>query len=1012
MKSVRESCVPRPEVLKSDLEDAIFAADFGRVVEGGYADVYQDPVRFFRNTHPAIPLKKVVKTIFDRLADPSEAGAVIRLSTGFGGGKTHTLIALWHLARNISSKTLGTELLPAAGRPVEVVVAGFDGERAGTEVCGRHNGLETHSLWGELAFQLGQKTGYAKVKSVDNPDTVPDSALIRSFLPQNKPALILLDELVKYMAKLSERANKSLLAFIGSLTSEIVGRSQSVLVITDPAGQPSYQGEAEELARVMQSLEASRQLEDILGRKMSNFDPIGGESAQVIIRRLFESVDGSAAQEISAEYFNAYKRVVSEYPELLPAEAATADYANRIVQCYPFHPRLLETTQDRLGVLQDFQKSRGILRLFARILRDIWDSKSDIPLVTAGELDWTSDRIQADLLQRLKRDNFKPAVDADIVRHASQLDTDSSTDVHGRVASALLLESLQLTDTAAMDKSELTLAVMRPSDVGSEPGDAIDRLMSVCWHTYKDNSGLRFQFRYEPNINKLVEERAGRIPKEDAKAAVLTLAQNYFKGHTFKLVAYPGSPQAVQDSADLKLVLSDSEQLAQAVCDYEDNSNPDAKRPRRFRNAIFGIAPTPASLEDAIQDMRRLIAAEDIMKEQKKGQLKDQVNALIALLRKRANLRAVRSFNRVVFQGRPSVTLSEKFLVSEESGLGSVNGQAKLKEFLDENSLVYQPNDALDVDLLVELMKGATPSLDHQGAYPANSVHERALAYNGLRLMLNENPVRDAILKAVKGGKLVVRLLNGNTYDKVGCVTGTQDNRMRVEGSELKTLKLDADALLAPPDAICAADWTKVAEDVGKEELLTIEEAAQQKGTTTQKIDDATLIGQLDYTTRDGKKVITVNEKYHRWRPSSPGRVSSSTWEETISYADKRPLLKLSFRANNPDVANELIAYAQPFSAKSINLSVNVGGQAKDGGTVNFAASNLKHNSALKPIELAKTLLRVINEGAKFEAKMDLGFGDDGVKNSTSRFQQVHDQKVDGLSFAAEFGPETEGEGN
>ena len=101
MRPIRETCALRSEVLKGDLQDALFAADFGHVIEGRAAEVYQKPTEFFRNTHPAAPLKKVITTIFERLADPNEAGGVIRLSTGFGGGKTHTLIALWHLAEHI-----------------------------------------------------------------------------------------------------------------------------------------------------------------------------------------------------------------------------------------------------------------------------------------------------------------------------------------------------------------------------------------------------------------------------------------------------------------------------------------------------------------------------------------------------------------------------------------------------------------------------------------------------------------------------------------------------------------------------------------------------------------------------------------------------------------------------------------------------------------------------------------------------------------------------------------------
>lgn len=105
-------------------------------------------------------------------------------------------------------------------------------------------------------------------------------------------------------------------------------------------------------------------------------------------------------------------------------------------------------------------------------------------LISAGEIDWTNGRIQADLLQRLNRDNFKAAVHADVVGHAGELDREWSTSVHTRVASALLLESLPMTESSGLTNQDLTLAVLRPSDAGPEPVEALDRLMAVCWHTY------------------------------------------------------------------------------------------------------------------------------------------------------------------------------------------------------------------------------------------------------------------------------------------------------------------------------------------------------------------------------------------------------------------------------------------------------------------------------------------------------------------------------------------------
>lgn len=1013
MKVIRETCIPRREVLKGDLEDAIFAADFGHVVVDRAPDVYNDPTKFFRNTHPAAPLRKVITTIFERLADPNEAGAAVRLSTGFGGGKTHTLIALWHLARNITQATLGTELLPAAGRPQNIVVAGIDAQKFGTAVCASHpeEGIETHSLWGELAFQLGGPEGYAKMQAVDDPTTVPHDAAVRAILP-DAPVLILLDELVIYMALLGEQAQGALLSFLSKLIAEVGARRQAVVVITDPAKQPAYHKEAQALADVTKQLEAAQRLDDVLGRKMSDFDPIGTETAQVINRRLFEQVDQSAAEVVSAEYYNAYQRVASEYPDLLPPEAATKEYAGRIVECYPFHPRLLETAQDRLGALQDFNKSRGTLRLFARILRDVWDSASDVPLITAGDLNWQSERIQADLLQRLNRDNFMPAVNADVARHASRLDADYDTDVHRRVATALLLESLPLAPGAAMDKRDLTLAVLRPSDVGHEPGEAIDRLMNDCWHTYKNESGRKFQFRYEPNANKIIEERIEGISIEDARQAVMTLAQDYFSGHTLTLVAWPASPRAVSDSAALQLVLCETEQLAQAVCSYEDDADPDALRPRRFRNAIFGIAPTPATFDAAVQHMRRRMAADEVAREhKKKTALRQQVDELLPTLRKKARFRAVRAFNRVVFQGKPSVTLDERYLVSDEGALGSVSGQAQLKTFLDDNKYIYQPAEAVDVDLLLDLMSGATPSLDHEGAYPTSAVHERTLASPKLRLMLNQNPVRDAVLKGVKEGKLAVHLHNGDAYDQDECVTGIPGNRTRVS-QPLTTLTLTADVLVAPTAAPCVADWLREDQPVEiiDENLLTAAEAATQKQTSSQAVLDAMDLGQIDYVTRDAGKLVVLNDRFHNWQPSTPPEVSAYDWGTAIQYAAQRPLLSLRLKASSPPAAGKLIACAQPFGAQSLTLSVRASGLLKDGGQVNFAVSNVKHNTPLKPIDVAKKLLRATQEGSTFSAELVLDFGGIPIGNTAAKFEQAQAQAVDGVGLEARFGAESESE--
>jgi predicted AAA+ superfamily ATPase len=206
---VLTGCTPRQEVLKGDLDDAIFAADFGDLIADKAPKVYGEAPTFFQNTHPAKQLCKVVQAVFDRVATAKEGGATIRLSTGFGGGKTHTLMALWHLARNIDNPGMGTDLLPAAGRPKKVKVCALDASKAGVPTFARHGKTDVRSLWGELAYQLGSEKGWKLLGNADDPERQPDEALLEKLFPAG-PVLLLLDELVVYMATLSERGQGNL----------------------------------------------------------------------------------------------------------------------------------------------------------------------------------------------------------------------------------------------------------------------------------------------------------------------------------------------------------------------------------------------------------------------------------------------------------------------------------------------------------------------------------------------------------------------------------------------------------------------------------------------------------------------------------------------------------------------------------------------------------------------------------------------------------------------------------
>ncbi len=173
-------CKPRAEVLEGDLQDEIFAADFGHLIAGRAPKVYSDARIFFENTHPAEQIRLLTQAVFGRLADANRGGATIRLSTGFGGGKTHALMALWHLARNIGDLALGTDLLPAAGRPKKVTVVAVDASNAGVPIFATHGDITVHSLWGEIAYQFGGEKALEAAGKLNEVSRKPLSVAVKA----------------------------------------------------------------------------------------------------------------------------------------------------------------------------------------------------------------------------------------------------------------------------------------------------------------------------------------------------------------------------------------------------------------------------------------------------------------------------------------------------------------------------------------------------------------------------------------------------------------------------------------------------------------------------------------------------------------------------------------------------------------------------------------------------------------------------------------------------------------
>jgi hypothetical protein len=964
---VKEGSKPRDDVLQGELDDAIFAASFGKLIRDDGPLIYRDSEQFFKNTHPTAALTKLCRDVFGRLSSTTESGAILRLSTGFGGGKTHALMTLWHLAKVIGDPTRGTDLLPPTGRPASVRICGIDAEGAGYPVFARHGDLEAKSLAAELAFQLGGPSVLNALGPTNSAAASPDDQTIESWLT-NEPTLILLDELVLHMDKLTEQEVGNLIGFLRTLMTAIATRKQTVLVITDPKDQPANAQGAARLAHL------ARLLEQQTGRQATVIEPIGNETAQVIIRRLFDQVDPAFAAKASADYHALYQRVAIDHPTLVPEEARSPKYAERLRACYPLHPRLIKTAEERLRVLPDYNLSRGTLRLFARMVRSIWDDPVRNPeIITAGEIDWSSPLIQDDLLERLGREKFRAAVAADVEGHASELDG-GVWGHHRRVASALLLESLPLEGNSGLDPADLTLAVVRPEDGGDEPAHALDRLAGACWHLYPmSGSANAWQFRYEPNILKQIEERIGQVPRADALDRLKTEVQKSFQGAFAKLLAWPPNAKAVPERAELQLALCEGEAVAKSVVTYTDDTL-GVETMRTYRNAILAVAPDQNGLEKAIQRIQRLMAAEAIEGEQTNSEggklAREQLKKQIPELRKATRLEAARAFNRLVLADGAVLTIDERFITPPDTPpMQLPSGQDAVKAFVEDRKLIYGDTDSLFPDRFLELVfRGAVPPADEPEARSAAALHRRFLSAQGLRLVPNATVVRSSILRAVADSKLAVRQEDGTAFDAKGAVYTTNGHRRRDGGRKLTTLPMDDATRVAEAASATAQAWLRESDAPGP----------------------------------------GLGEGPMPPPPPPPpqlGPTSTTDSDVAATLADKRNLLWLRITCPTGADAQKALGAASLLGATEITIEADLTGDMKDGGKLAFSIAETKVAAAIKPLTMAQTLGNALAPGSSIRVTVVLGFGKDGKADLGALLRSLFMQLPDTATIEARFAP-------
>lgn len=512
----KKKIVPYDDILKNKISENQFAVGFHAVLNGTADDIYNDPQLFFDLTHVTKNLTGIYEDVLSRMAHGGSRPLLV-IDTTFGGGKTHTLVALYHLFSNSDIAKDNPDLkriLASLDLPTipDISLVAIDCHNiSSVKMPGK-----ARTIWGEIGRQLDQ---YDQVKAYDQEMRRPDADTLAKLISStNKPVLIMLDELVNYLkdAK-AEAVGKQNLAevtvsFFHTLTDVVVNSKNAMLIITLPGSESAYKEESELLEQY------KTKIREISGREGSFTVPMErSEIYDVIRRRLFRTVDHQYATDVAEQLQKFY----AENQESFPADVMSLEYRTKTAKSYPFHPALVDLLYERVATIADFQKTRGVLRLLSHVLKNVYqniDSLESDPIITPGIVDLNDMGIFQELTNKIAKGEFQPVINSDIVNDedtakCQRIDSKSSYGSNTRISTAIYLYSLIGSNNEASrgcSQNELVLAtsvdgITYPKDILVD----VINLENTLWYVY--NKTGKLYFSVEVNLNKVIADETQNV---------------------------------------------------------------------------------------------------------------------------------------------------------------------------------------------------------------------------------------------------------------------------------------------------------------------------------------------------------------------------------------------------------------------------------------------------------------------------------------------------------------------
>lgn len=645
LKPWREVVTPHKDVASGRYQQAEFAADLWQVHLREGSDEYRNPVEFFRRTFLTQGLRDLLSGALRRLSG-QPADPVIQLQTNFGGGKTHSMLALYHLfsglkpsdfvgAESVFEKA-GVEKIPPVKR---VVIVGNRISPGNPQK--KPDGCIVRTLWGEIAWQLGGKEALASIKADDEKATSPGDAL-RVLLNQYGPCLILIDEWVAYARQLHDQGDlpggtfETQFTFAQTLTEAVKGAKNALLVVSLPAsdttGSPHTHADDVEVGGERGRAALDR-LRNVIGRVESSWRPASAEEGfEIVRRRLFEPIIQQeqflARDTVAGSFFDLYRTQHQEFPP----ECRDGDYLKRLKAAYPIHPEVFDRLYSDWSTLVKFQRTRGVLRLMAAVIHALWEKGDTSPLIMPAHVPISDTRVR-DELTRYLSDNWVPVIEKDVdgpnslpLRMDGAVPNLGKFSAARRVARTIYLGSAPTSSAAnrGLEDRRVKLGCVLPGESAAIFGDALRRLSQAATYLYQD--GSRYWYSTQPTVIKLAEDRAEQLKNqadriaEEIKRRIHEDVKNQ-RGDFFRVHDCPPSHADIPDEPEARLVVLgveyhytrelDCPALKEAKASLESRGT----SPRLCRNALVFLAPDKTRLDELSEAVGRYLAWQSIVDE-------------------------------------------------------------------------------------------------------------------------------------------------------------------------------------------------------------------------------------------------------------------------------------------------------------------------------------------------------------------------------------------------------------